>query len=706
MRLFLIDNHRKHVYDKMNENICGFYDASGYENHIRFSDIDVSDADAVLLNIESTTQTRGRASFKAIELIYWLRLKYKFYKPIISYGFLPVSEILRIKPEYIILQAPGIYHKQLPFDFNKIIEFATTLKEQDLNENNFRQKYFSFIKPNFKVELLRHSYANIYGLKSASDIFNTVFGGKEDFISEKANEKIISLQYEIGNFLSSHANQTIDGNFKKEIKTTSNEIKNLHPKILFIDDYADYGWSEFLRKSFCKENTQFITIIPKKDLQTDKLIKTIFKNIKSEKPDIIFLDLRLADEKGYIQDINRLSGVVVLESIHKSFPHLPIIIVSATNKSYVMAKVLAKGAISLWTKPGIDENRSLFDYIKEYYSLLSTVKRILTRFKFHIEKIIFETEYNLALGSNKNKQRIFFDYYDIILIDTNILFKTDDSMIKTFKSIDGLLKYIKNKPDPKSENETKPKRKPKIIIINDVFHELLIYATQPVKTLKISDADFFLKKKPLQLNEAGVNFANAVSKKNKKKYSLTYDENTIYEAHKNNTILIKNIEEYNLYTRIISAKYALSKITDYIQNEYIENDFKNSEDSINAGITYSVEDKKGLHYLTSIYRKDIAGFDTKSKANTEKKTREENNKKTLHADDTFMFLIAHYLDDNKNVLFISNDVGCKENIINHIKLRFPGLILSEKKKKKKIDLTNEEGIRLSLIHEDIMQSKI
>ena len=51
--------------------------------------------DLILLNIEHPFTHSQRLDFKGVELLYWLRLKFNIKAPVITYGFLSISEIMR-----------------------------------------------------------------------------------------------------------------------------------------------------------------------------------------------------------------------------------------------------------------------------------------------------------------------------------------------------------------------------------------------------------------------------------------------------------------------------------------------------------------------------------------------------------------------------------------------------------------------------------
>jgi len=65
------------------------------------------------------------------------------------------------------------------------------------------------------------------------------------------------------------------------------------------------------------------------------------KLVRTERPDLVLLDLRMPD----------LSGVDVLKTVHRMDPKLPVIIITANEDADVAAGAIAQGAFSYTQKP-------------------------------------------------------------------------------------------------------------------------------------------------------------------------------------------------------------------------------------------------------------------------------------------------------------------------------------------------------------------
>lgn len=145
--------------------------------------------DAIFINIESPYEGSSRSELKGIELIFWLRLKYKYTGPIITYGFLSAAQILRLKPHYVVIHAPGNMHWRLGDELQ--VE-DIPLPQSDLE--NISKGYREHLKPFINIQVIRHLKANFYALKNLKNIHEQITG-KEIEIETHSNHTINELVY-------------------------------------------------------------------------------------------------------------------------------------------------------------------------------------------------------------------------------------------------------------------------------------------------------------------------------------------------------------------------------------------------------------------------------------------------------------------------------------------------------------------------------
>ena len=109
--------------------------------------------------------------------------------------------------------------------------------------------------------------------------------------------------------------------------------------------------------------------------------EVVFSPEDSEKFDLIILDLRLEEEVGGhsndILGVDNLSGIILLKKIKAHDPSVPVIISTASNKSWSLESANNYGADGFWSKE--DPQRGLsYEYrFKNTYSLINTIHNVI-----------------------------------------------------------------------------------------------------------------------------------------------------------------------------------------------------------------------------------------------------------------------------------------------------------------------------------------
>ena len=159
------------------------------------------------------------------------------------------------------------------------------------------------------------------------------------------------------------------------------KLQKKSPKIFYIDDQADEGWSNIFRHIIYNKVEQelFKVIQPK---ETDKINEQYFAEVVcpeiiSNNPDLILLDLRLSKESGIRIEVENLSGAILLKEIRKQFAGIPVLMTTASNKSWSFEVLQRIGSDGFWTKEGIDTAMTEKDSIKNYLRFAELVN-ILT----------------------------------------------------------------------------------------------------------------------------------------------------------------------------------------------------------------------------------------------------------------------------------------------------------------------------------------
>lgn len=167
------------------------------------------------------------------------------------------------------------------------------------------------------------------------------------------------------------------------------KLQKRSPNILYIDDQADEGWSNIFRNIIYnnEEQERFKVIQPKKtdNINAQYFIEVVCPEIISHYPDLILLDLRLNKESGIRSEVENLSGALLLKEIKKRFPGIPVMMTTASNKSWSYEELQRIGCDAFWTKEGIDTGMTEHDSVKNYLRFIELVN-LLTESQYHFLK--------------------------------------------------------------------------------------------------------------------------------------------------------------------------------------------------------------------------------------------------------------------------------------------------------------------------------
>ena len=155
------------------------------------------------------------------------------------------------------------------------------------------------------------------------------------------------------------------------------QLNERKPKILYIDDQANDGWSDIFRHIIYNELVStdvFKVIQPEvKEVIEGRLGEKVLKEINSFIPDVILLDLRLKKEGGVRANTEILSGAILLKEIRAKFSGIPILMTTASNKSWSYEKLQQLGCDAFWTKEGIDTAMSETDSAQNHLRFVELV---------------------------------------------------------------------------------------------------------------------------------------------------------------------------------------------------------------------------------------------------------------------------------------------------------------------------------------------
>lgn len=448
----------------------------------------------ILINAEAAVGGNYRQSQEAIELAFWLRCSYKLKNVIVFYGLQSINQLLRQRPEHLILLSPGCYHLRLPVAMDQLQELSKLKPLQDTSSLK------PYLKGRIDLTQTRHRFANYVGMDLMMFIAKRVWEADKEVLGatnalfKKLTEFWQSIDYALLREYFDLSRLKLDQKSLSDLK-----INVLKRKILLIDDLAE-GWHPIigqmlygLNQGAVNPNIDHLRIHTKPNSTSLDLSTTsseLSAYIDKNKPHLILLDLRLSGEEGK-QELDKLGGYQLLRFLkgHRSYQGLPVIVFTASGNAEATKKLIEQGAEAVWTKPGLDEGLSTEMVVERYRSLVKHVDTVLRRFDEQLPNVaqldIEESRLNIlprlqyvryrAALSKLKKTTHYFNEFTDIFIDTNIVIQDAETLCDIYK-----LAHICGPTNHRIQVAGKDfsVSVPKVIFINLVLDEIIHWSKE------------------------------------------------------------------------------------------------------------------------------------------------------------------------------------------------------------------------------------
>lgn len=296
----------------------------------------------------------------------------------------------------IILTGSVVF--DLPDNANDALELMKPLSPME-----YKTKFLDVVKIIPNASEGRHSLANQWG----ADVLSRLILGNETN-NELIKNARLSLYFRYVRALSL-GTKDIE-NIINEAETPYayacvNKIDATGKKILLIDDEADKGWDDVLRKML--PNAKFKTIqeqVP----DYESLSEEAKKEIQSGNNDLIFLDLRMNGvSEDDILTPDEFSGMKILKAIKEINKGNQIIMFTASNKAWNMKALIDAGADGYYIKESPEFAFPLMYSISNTKSFCTNIKECLER--SYLKDIAGKIEAHKKELSNSN--------YDVKLVN-------------------------------------------------------------------------------------------------------------------------------------------------------------------------------------------------------------------------------------------------------------------------------------------------
>lgn len=298
-----------------------------------------SDADAIIIDVDSTKTPDACLSYALAIRLSLHEKKSAALAPIIFMSSL-TPDIFKNSPYSTLLQTKGISF-ETPLYTPTAVELIEPLTAKD-----YRPYFLDLIKVKPNSTEGRHSIANQWGANVLSRI---VLGAETDNALIKQARQSLYFKYVLALTLSEDAILSLStGESTSEETERLTTINAIGKKILLIDDEADKGWSDVLKRML---NGSSFKTIKEQAADFSSLSEEAQNEIKSGNYDLIFLDLRMngAQEEGKVRPAD-FSGMKILKSIKELNKGTQVIMFTASNKAWNMKALMDAGADGYYIK--------------------------------------------------------------------------------------------------------------------------------------------------------------------------------------------------------------------------------------------------------------------------------------------------------------------------------------------------------------------
>ena len=371
-----------------------------------------SDEDVlILINVELRCRSGLRQEQAGVEVLKFLRLidEFAIRDPTgksngfarkahcLMYSMRSSVQLLTEKPTSAIILSSGVSTAQVPNDFDGLS--FSQLAETHVNLNSLQP----FFRMDFLLPDSRHSWANWWGIKQLWDVHKLVTNSPGRRYPERVEAEMKKLQTREAAFLFGSSKVDLSMEIRKQSPEINEQLAILRkrmPQIMQIDDKWEDGWTKTVLEivygkqfgeveridsgHFTDINIQgqralrvFTNFGPQnaRPRRLEEMLQSLEASV-APPPQVFLLDLRLFNESDLGANVSDLSGSKVLGWLRRTFPGVPVVVTTASNKAWSLEYLMALGADAYWTKQGVDERRTPQETVQNYLALLKKLTRV------------------------------------------------------------------------------------------------------------------------------------------------------------------------------------------------------------------------------------------------------------------------------------------------------------------------------------------
>jgi hypothetical protein len=422
--------------------------------------------------------TVGKSSItQGVELLKWIRVR-NINNHVVLTSFLSIVDFLKTNPKNAIIGSKGTTFVQLPNE--RLINNSEYIfkRDKDGNEAQFIpekadcEELRALFRVDFDLKKIRHEEANIWGLNRLWQAHKKVFPETNIYTDSATteNNSLLFHQYEyIFNYTKNNTLELTD-DILVDIKNKIAAMRAFKPKVIYIDDKADIGWSKLLNEIIYNgtaDSEIFCVIKPNNTDNKDTLKSKIEELAVNRDIKLVILDLRLFDSEKNENDYKKLESHKLLKEIRSQqdaqlnlkYYWLKFMIFTASNNLSVYKSMVSNSAFAphhLFVKEGIDlmlneqesfENyKNLINAFSVFFTLRPQNKTdILQRYDIKMYELADSFLQELKLiNLDKEYNLTNLRSFDYLVFDTNI-FMRNTLNFEEFEILTKVLVELKDK---------------------------------------------------------------------------------------------------------------------------------------------------------------------------------------------------------------------------------------------------------------------
>lgn len=272
--------------------------------------------------------------------------------------------------DYQLFSSGGAYFRNIQelFEVDHIGDLIISKLIKRFNDNFYFDTYLSKIDLRYTNSTSRHQITNEWGAVKLA-----INAGYNPENIDYSFPPTIYFKYLLKKYGSNSASSSNHAAFIDNIEFSKYLKKG---KVLLIDDNYNKGWKAVIEKFFQRGTVESHSFLRSFADQTKKGHWKLSKDI--EPFDLVFLDLYLPSHQGETPDVN--NGKKALNLIKETYQAIPVIVFTASNKSWNYEDVIENGADGVYIKEAPEFADKPKDSKENFNSFVKAVSKTLKKY--------------------------------------------------------------------------------------------------------------------------------------------------------------------------------------------------------------------------------------------------------------------------------------------------------------------------------------